>query len=195
VSKIDIESQLSSTVDGVHHIVLAENRNYLQISLKNLEKWSTKCNMQLNENKTKELILIKKRHVHLDNLLFGNNVKVPKANSSERVLGVHIDEHLTFSDHVNKIVSTVTPRLYWLKKLKSVGIDELSLILIYKTHHRSVIAYAAPAWFPHTGEVSRDKLEKLQKSALKRINSNKSYEEALAYYNLPTMRSFLKKSK
>ncbi len=90
-------------------------------------------------------------------------------------------------------MSTVTPRLYWLKKLKSVGIDELSLIIIYKTHHRSVIAYAAPAWFPHTGEVSRDKLEKLQKSALKRIDSNKSYEEALAYYNLPTIRSFLKK--
>ena len=191
IHKSDIELQ-SKTASGTLFVELAENKNLLQSSLTKLEEWSETSNISLNRTKTKEFIIRKNRmDIETDTIHYTDNSEVSKATSCERVLGIWIDNKLNFSEHVARLVKKITPRLYWLKSLKSAGVDEETLILLYTTHLRSAISYAAAAWYPHTNTTARHKLERLQKLALKRINSTLTYELALKKFNIEKLTDFL----
>ena len=58
-----------------------------------------------------------------------------------------IDDHLNFSKHIDEIVSKFYKRIFLLRQLKSLGMDSTGLKIFYCSNRRSVLSYAAPAFY------------------------------------------------
>ena len=52
-----------------------------------------------------------------DEILVNENIST-EPNESTECLGVHIDDHLSFSNHVDNIISKCSSRIYLLRQLK-----------------------------------------------------------------------------
>ena len=73
--------------------------NSLSVAL----KWSVQNRLKINPAKT-EMVTLRSRHLHVENfsVYFGDDKISP--SDSVRVLGVTIDSHLTWVDHISSIV-------------------------------------------------------------------------------------------
>ena len=75
--------------------------------------------MQINISKTKEIIL---GRISQDNLqLLSTPAGTVERVTTVKLLGIHLDDTLTWSKHVNAITSKATKRLYFLNQLTLGG--------------------------------------------------------------------------
>ena len=87
-------------------VTQGEIKNKLQHSLISLHKWCKGNGMVLNTSKTKVmLITTKQKRIHLDIDELSLNYENTKLNeiSGDKILGVHVDNCLTFTDHIGNI--------------------------------------------------------------------------------------------
>eukprot|EP00918_Siedleckia_nematoides_P041114 GHVU01089247.1.p1 GENE.GHVU01089247.1~~GHVU01089247.1.p1 ORF type:complete len:171 (-),score=1.76 GHVU01089247.1:397-909(-) len=86
-----------------------------------------------------------------------------------KFLGITVDKHLTFNSHVDTLVKRAFSRIHGLVVFKRSGLNQAGLLKMYVTNIRSLVTYAVPAWFPLLSKFNMDKLESVQKLALKII--------------------------
>ena len=120
--------------------MIGETQDYieqnLQIALQNLSEWCKLNGMLLNTEKTKAMLITtsqKRLHLHNDILLLTYNNDALNSVENEKVLGVRIDNNLTWSIHINFIAKKISSNLWLLSKLK----DYLSTehrVQFYKTY-------------------------------------------------------------
>jgi len=84
-----------------------------------------------------------------------------------KFLSFTIDSHLTFKDHVEERVRKGRRAAYKLIKLKRAGVPPTALVQVYCTRIRTIVSYAAPAWFTMISNTSLNKLEGLQRLCLR----------------------------
>ena len=87
--------------------------------------------------------------------------------SEFKLLGVTVDEHMSFSSHVENIFSKARSILYALLTLKRHVVDEASLTKFYLANIRSILCYAAPAWFSYLSDTNMNRLESIQRQFLR----------------------------
>ena len=63
-----------------------------------------------------------------------------------KMWGVTISNNLTWSKHVDNIVSKAGKRVYMLYQLKRAGVSQNDLVKIYVSIIRPVLEYACPVW-------------------------------------------------
>merc|ERR1711963_630999 len=105
----------------------------------------------------------------------------------EKDLGVHIDETLSFDQHVEKITKKASSRC--AKILKNFTFRSRDVLLpIFKSIVRPILEYANCAWNTQL-QKHKDELESIQRSFTKNIFSVKklSYEERLKNLKLPSL--------
>ena len=93
-----------------------------------------------------------------------------------KFLGVHIDNHLSFSNQVEQVVSKCSSRMFLLRQLKILGMNSDGLNTFYCSNIRSLLSYVAPAWFTLLGDTNLEKLEKVQRSATRIILPDYEYD-------------------
>ena len=152
------------TVWATHHnpaLVRASLNKLLSI----MAAWALEEGIAISD-KTKALILSGTFRTAVDDwalpLQRGDGVILVPQRGTIRILGVHIDTSLTFVDHADHIVATVSPYLERLKLLKS----RMSLKNLRQLYIGSVLSrmtYAATAWWPHMIPDSREKLHVLHR--------------------------------
>ena len=96
-----------------------------------------------------------------------------------KLLGVYLNEDLSWNTHIDYIFKKACKRLYSLRILKRAGFASLNILKVYLTIIRPILEYAVPVWQSISGTWS-DKLETIHKRALKIIfPSAETYLEAL----------------
>jgi len=104
-------------------------------------------------------------------------------------LSVTIDEHLKWTNHVDKIVAKANPTISFLQRNLSSYNPSVNKDC-YLTMVRPISEYACSAWSPYT-QVNINKLEMVQHHAARFITGNYSYQESvtatLAKLNLPSL--------
>ena len=137
------------------HQVLDEHLNVLD--------WSLHHGLTINVSKSKSL-LFKKCHDCTPQILHGvENV------DEVRILGVHLNNRLSWDSHVEKVLSNACKRLYCLRILKPLlPIDDLRAI--YFLLLRSMLEYSSCV-FVHLPCVLDDKLKRFQNRIHKLICS------------------------
>ena len=98
---------------------------------------------------------------------------------------------MTFSSHVDKIVSCCNSRLYLLQQLKILGVNTEGLKKFFTANIRSIITYASPSWFFLLSEGDKNKLKKIQRTASRFILPELSYDDRLAILELPSVCDFI----
>ena len=154
--------------------LVGETQDYieqnLQMALQNLSEWCKLNGMPLNTDKTNAMLITtsqKRLHLHNDILHLTYNNDVLNSVEKEKVLGIHIDDNLTWSIHINFIAKKMSSNLWLLSKLK----DYLSTehrVQFYKTYIQPQIDYCSTIW-GRTSQYNLNRIFRLQKRAVKII--------------------------
>ena len=105
--------------------------------------------MTLIASKTKVLnIPLKKTLTMIDEYTITETNAV-KAETDAKLLGVLIDSHLNFGGHVSHVRKTANKKCHGLLMLKRSGIDQNSLIMLYKAQIIPNWTHTAADWYPY----------------------------------------------
>ena len=107
-----------------------------------------------------------------------------------KLLGITISDDLRWDAHVDALCAKVASRLYFLKILKRSGLSSDDLLCFYKCVIRSVVEYGCVVWHHNLTTAQSDRLEALQKRALRIILHpiTLPYNTALAYCEIESLK-------
>jgi len=107
-----------------------------------------------------------------------------------KLLGINLCNDLRWDTHVDALCFKVASRLYFLKLLKHSGLSADDLLCFYKSVIRSVLEYGSVVWHHHLTHAQSDKLEALQKRAVRIIlyPTILPYITALGYLKLESLK-------
>ena len=144
-------------------------------------QWSNLNDMKINTSKTHEMVIDFTNGTgfakSLPNILM-NGLEIQKTDHA-KILGVTISSDLTWNRHVDNIVSKACKRLYMLYQLKRAGIAQTDLVRIYISVIRPILEYACPVWSTNIPLYLSDKIEMVQKRAMRAIYPGLSYADIL----------------
>ncbi len=153
----------------------------LQVIANDADSWSDRNGMQLNVDKTKEMIVSFSRKHPSEGIppLTIGGAEIERITSA-KVLGVVVSSNLSWQAHIDYICPNASRRLYFLSMLRRAGASRKDLLTFYKATVRSAVEYACVVW--HTGLTGEqaDRLESVQRRALNIIEPGSTYEQALA---------------
>ena len=142
----------------------------LQVALDCLAKWC-KCNgMLINTAKTKVmLITTHQKRTSLINGQLSLHLNNDELNmiTNDKVLGIIIDNNLTWSQHVDKVCKKITTNLWLLSRIKEY-LTIPQRVQFYKTYIQPHIDYCNTVW-GGTSQVNLNRIFRLQKRACKII--------------------------
>ena len=144
-----------------------------------LLRWFKKNSMEANPKKFQFMILGKTPRQPI--MLNINQIKVEESQKLV-LLGLTIDDRLTFKDHIDMLCSTANYKLHSLRRIwKYLTLEKAKLL--YNAFISSQFNYASVIWM-FCRKKDYLKIEKIQYKALKIIyNANESYEELLTRSN------------
>mgnify|MGYP001790979048 CR=1 FL=1 len=149
--------------------------------------WAAANKMRLNTQKTKSLTISLRKELTMTSNLMINSSEIENVQHS-KLLGVTVDSHLTFSEHIIERRKSANRKIHGLLVLKQSGVDKQSLTHLYKTQIIPTISHAAPVWYPLTTDQQKSDLEKCQKLALRIIHHDiEHYNDKLEAAQIPTL--------
>ena len=141
---------------------------------------------QLNESKCKELrISFSRSGSSVDKITISD--KQIEAVSSAKILGVVGSDNLRWNAHCESICKKAATRLYFLKQLKCAKVPPKDMLLFYTTCIRPVLEYACPVFHHSLPQYLCNEMKRLQKRALRIIQPDLSYAEALVALDITSL--------
>ena len=118
------------------------------------------------------------------------NSQILETSESAKLLGVTSDTKLKFSKHIKDTYSRLGGRIYGMRELKGLGLNAEGLKLYYTANIRSVLTYACPVWGSLITDKHQEIFKRVERQALKIMNSDIEYSEAIQIYDLPPVKPF-----
>jgi hypothetical protein len=158
----------------------------IQIASNQVTSWCQQNNMKINVDKTKEMVIyFGKKNFNISPICMdGRDLERVECT---KLLGVMINNKLTWGDHVDYICGKVSKRLYFLRLLKRSNLPPSDIMQVYCSIIRSVLEYACEIWHPSITVQQTKQLETIQKRACLIAYPDISYEMALRACNLTTL--------
>ena len=148
--------------------------------------------MLLNSSKTVVLNICFSNRQGMDIDVCHNDNTFISPSDHTKFLGVIIDSKLTFSEHIQSVLSKCYSRLHLLKQLKCMNMDTNGLKTFYIANVRSILSYASPVWFHFLANADKLLLEKIQRYATRIILPHITlYHERLSLLSMPLIEEFL----
>ena len=158
----------------------------LQKSLTLLSTWCKENGMLLNTDKTKVMLITSRQKIATmenSSLLLKCNDLDLKLTNTDKILGVHINENLTWNAQFQFVVKKVSSHLWLLSRISSyLSVEDR--LLFYNAYIRPHLDYCSIIWGNSTS-YNINKITKLQRRACKNILRNE-------YTNLEEARDRLK---
>ena len=146
----------------------------------NFKRWCCCNRMLINFSKTKVM-----------NICFRANplMSVPNFENvdSLKILGVVLNNKLSWSNHFESLISKASKRLYMLRVLKSL-LSHDELVLVFNSCIRSILEYASPV-FVNPGSTLTNKLNRICKRAFRIIHGESPSCELCDMFNLSDRRN------
>ena len=149
-------------------------------------QWSSDNWMLVNCEKTKELLVCFARSEPDIPPITIDGKSIERVTTT-KLLGVTFSSDLSWDAHIEEIYTKASQRLYFLRLLRRAGVDSTHIVHIFTSVIRSLLEYACPVW--HTGLPGKlcEKLESIQRRALRIAFPGIPYHEALQKSGLPTL--------
>ena len=139
--------------DDGYLIVPASNAHSIPLEIEHQTSWASSSNLKLNLAKTAEIIFTNKR------------VKPPPLTqgvlrvSSLKILGVTVDDKLTFSEHADSIITSCNQTFFALKTLRQYGMSDECITTVFRAAVIPKLLYAAPSFWGFLNAHNRSRLE------------------------------------
>ena len=155
------------------------------------QNWSKENSMLLNSDKTEVMnILINHRYEYDDEVFICEDFSIQPTNCV-KFLGVFIDDHLSFSKHIDEIISKCNKRIFLLRQLKILGMNSSGLQTFYCSNIRSILCYAAPAFYTLLSDNDKIRIERIQRTCTRVIFPDLEYDERNEKLGIPMLNDIL----
>jgi hypothetical protein len=165
----------------IFEVCSVESVSKLQESANIAYEWTKRNDMKINTTKTLEMIIDFSRGkvatASLPNIGM-DGIDIQRTDTV-KVLGVHISCDVTWNKHIDHIVSKASKRLYMMYRLKRAGVTQQDLLRIYLSVVRPVLKYACPVWSTSLPKYLSDKIEMIQKRAMRALYPGLNYDVIL----------------
>ena len=187
IASYNVRSHVPSNVATHNQIIPAKNLKS-QTQLLEINKWTQKMKMRLNENKTKNMIFNYSKKNQFTTNLSVNGEEIELVEET-KLLGTYITKDLKWNKNTKELVKNGYKRMQLLNRAASFTSNIEDLKSIYLTYVRSAIEQSAVVWHSSLSGKNRRDLERVQKSALRVIlkNNYTSYKRGLRQLNLMTL--------
>ena len=169
------KNRFSKYADDGDLVVPSINSSSIPLEVDNISLWAAGCNMTINKNKTKEMIIYKpgpKCHRVIPPCTPG----IQRVRSM-KILGIEIDETLSFKPHVDNGCRRAASSLYALKILRSKGLEGVQLWDVTGQTLIAQMSYASQVWWGFIDDTSRNRYESIIKR-LKKLKYLSSQHES-----------------
>ena len=166
----------------------APNYTALQDTLDRLQTWTQANNVTINHSKTVVMhVCTSKADIPPPQLTIGPHPL--QVVNTIKLLGVVLDDHLSWGQHVAMVVKAASYRLYMLRRLRSLGTPASELKGVYTSFILPKLTYASPAWSSSLNATQLHRLERVQKRACRVIlgPAYDNYDAALTSLSLPSL--------
>ena len=184
----NFEHHVSSEIKVGNSFLPPENIKSQQ-NLQQIQNWTEQKKMKLNVSKTKYMI-VNFTDKYQFNTRLGLEGNAIDEVSHARLLGVYIQNNLSWQMNTNELVKKAYKRMVMLQKLYSFSVPISDLVEIYVLYIRSMLESSAVVWHSSLTTGQELEIERVQKVALRIIlkQDYESYEQALKVTNLPTLK-------
>lgn len=155
----------------------------MQNDLKQLSEWLEINQLTLNITKTKILLLNNHRNIEMEHFIGMNfDGGLIKRETEIKYLGLIIDEKLSWTEHVNKIINKLSAISFAIYRMKKIVPKKL-LWNIYHAHFMSHITYLNPIWNGCSQQLI-NRIQRLQNRVIKTIeNKHRLTPTSILYEN------------
>ena len=186
VTKEDI-NLFADDAKAFNDILSLIDRDDLQCCINALVKWSIIWGMGFNACKCKVMHLGKTNPKYTYTMSNGTTTSILEETTCEKDLGVHVDNMLSFDEHI--LLTTKKARRAAGLLLRSISHKIPNILTpLFKSLVRPILEYGNAVWAPHKRK-NIDLLEKVQRSFTKRMFSlsGLSYTQRLERLGLPSL--------
>ena len=141
--------------------------NTLNLDLAKISNWAFRNKMSFNPDISKPAheVIFSRKILNTDHPnLFFNGLLVEKT-PVQKHLGVHLDEKLTFTDHLISIIEKANRGINILRKLRN-HLPRPALLTLYKTFIRSHLDYADVIYDQPNNSSFKNKIESIQYNSM-----------------------------
>ena len=187
ITSYNFKSHVASDV-GIHNQFLPSQNSTSQLSLDRINKWTEDHLMKLNSEKSQYMIFN-----YTENYQFNMRLNIDGQNleqvSEKKLLGVLINDRLTWDDNTSLITRNAYKRMVILQRVSSFGLEIEELVNIYILYIRSVVENSAVVWHSSLTQANEMAIERVQKVALRIIlgEGYENYANALHLTGLKTL--------
>ena len=127
-------------------VVAKGNRSCARNIANKVVEWSMQNRVKLNSEKCKDLRIsfVKNEPQFAPIVVDGKELE---RVTSAKLLGLTISSNLTWNEHISDVIKKASKRLYFLVQLKRSRVPRHDMSTFYTACIRSVLTYAAPAFF------------------------------------------------
>ena len=187
ISSYNCKQQVPSDIQASNLYIPSKNIQ-TQNSLDKICEWTNRKKMLINSDKTKYMIINFTKNFQFSTRLSLEG-KVIQQITQTKLLGVMVDDSLSWQANTNYIVRQAYKRMTILQNLYKFSVPLEDLILIYILYIRSVVENSAVVWHSSLTKGQALEIERVQKVALRIILKHDylNYENALKITSLPTL--------
>ena len=184
----NMKYHVASNIGSEHNQYLPPENFKSQSNLDKISAWTKEKQMQLNIEKSKFMIFNFTENYQFNTKLCIENQPLEQVKV-EKLLGVVINDKLTWESNTQFIVKKAYTRMIILHNLFKFGLPLKDMVEIYILYIRSVVENSAVVWHSSLTVADRLTIERVQKVALKIILNEKyeSYVQALEVSGLQTL--------
>ena len=84
-----------------------------------------------------------------------------------KYLGVDFDSKMNWKENNNSVLKQMNSRMYWMRKLKSFGVNSDMLVTFYNAVICSIITFGSVCWGGNISKLDRGRLKKIVKKKKK----------------------------
>ena len=146
-------------------VVAKGNRSCAQDIADKVAEWSMQNRVKLNSEKCKELRIsfVKNEPQFAPIVVDGKELE---RVTSVKLLGLTIWSNLTWNEHISDVIKKASKRQYFLVQLKRSRVPRHDMSTFYTACIRSVLTYAAPAFFDALPKYLKDELARVEKRGM-----------------------------
>jgi hypothetical protein len=150
------ENIYSKYADDLTILCPANNSVSLSVELEHVQRWADKNKLKINLSKTVEIVFHSPGLKTID--------RPPPINNIEqvvcaRLLGVFFNNKLSFTPHIDQILSAISQRLYLLSQLRRQGLNIHGLDTVFQAIVLAKITYACQSF---SGYLTQHDIGRLQ---------------------------------
>ena len=140
--------------------------NFLTEQMTKCSAWLIDNRLSLHVGKTECMLFGSHRRLKGREFVVECGTAVVKRVTSVKYLGVVLDQHLNFRDHVSGVVKKATGKLYFLYR-SAASLDSGSRRMLCSSLISSGLEYCTSAWYPSLLEESKKCLATLQRKMVR----------------------------